>query len=104
VGVHPPIRKLWYNLTITGVSVVVAFLIGGIEALGLLADKLDLQGGFWGSIRSLNESLGTVGFVVIGVFVVCWIVSALIYRWKRYDELMPNSSGPANKPYRNGVQ
>jgi high-affinity nickel-transport protein len=99
-----PIRKLWYNLTITGVSVVVAFLIGGIEALGLLANKLDLQGGFWGSVRSLNESLGTVGFVVIGVFVVCWIVSALIYRWKRYDELMPNSSGPANKPYRNGVQ
>jgi nickel/cobalt transporter (NiCoT) family protein len=87
-----PIRKLWYNLTITAVSVVVAFLIGGIEALGLFADKLDLRGGFWGSIRSLNESLGTVGFVVIGVFVVCWIVSALIYRWKRYDELTPNSS------------
>jgi nickel/cobalt transporter (NiCoT) family protein len=87
-----PIRKLWYNLTITAVSVVVAFLIGGIEALGLLADKLDLQGGFWGYIRSLNESLGTVGFVVIGVFVVCWIVSALIYRWNRYDELTPNSS------------
>jgi len=86
-----PIRKLWYNLTITAVSVVVAFLIGGIEALGLLADKFNLEGGFWTSIRSLNESLGMVGFIVIGVFVLCWIASALIYRWKRYDELMPNS-------------
>jgi nickel/cobalt transporter (NiCoT) family protein len=87
-----PIRKLWYNLTITSVSVVVAFLIGGIEALGLFADKLDLKGDFWTAIRSLNESLGIVGFVVIGVFVVCWIASALIYRWKRYDELTPNPS------------
>jgi nickel/cobalt transporter (NiCoT) family protein len=86
-----PIRKLWYNLTITAVSVVVAFLIGGIEALGLLADKFNLEGGLWTSIRSLNESLGMVGFIVIGVFVLFWIASALIYRWKRYDELMPNS-------------
>lgn len=87
-----PIRKLWYNLTITAVSVVVAFLIGGIEALGLLADKLELTGNFWTVIRGLNESFGTLGFAVIGVFVVCWMVSALIYRWKGYDELTPKSS------------
>jgi nickel/cobalt transporter (NiCoT) family protein len=87
-----PIRKLWYNLTITAVSVVVAFLIGGIEALGLLAEKLNLEGSFWDSIRSLNESLGTVGFVVIGAFVLCWIVSAFIYRWKRYEDLASESS------------
>jgi nickel/cobalt transporter (NiCoT) family protein len=82
-----PIRKLWYNLTITAVSVVVAFLVGGIEALGLLADKLNLEGSFWDTIRSLNESFGTVGFVVIGAFVLCWIVSAFIYRWNHYEEL-----------------
>jgi nickel/cobalt transporter (NiCoT) family protein len=86
-----PIRKLWYNLTITAVSVVVAFLVGGIEALGLLADKLNLEGSFWDTIRSLNESFGTVGFVVIGVFVLCWIVSAFIYRWNRYEELASES-------------
>jgi nickel/cobalt transporter (NiCoT) family protein len=86
-----PIRKLWYNLTITAVSVVVAFLIGGIEALGLLADKFNLEGGLWDSIRRLNDSLGTVGFLVIGAFMLCWIVSALVYRWKRYDELAPKS-------------
>jgi uncharacterized protein YggT (Ycf19 family) len=92
-----PIRKLWYNLTITAVSVVVAFLIGGIEALGLLADKFNLEGGLWTSIRSLNGSLGMVGFIVIGVFVLCWIASALIYRWKRYDELL-SCRIPSDRP------
>jgi high-affinity nickel-transport protein len=82
-----PIRKLWYNLTITAVSVLVALLIGGIEALGLIAGRLGLQGGFWARITDLNDSLGAFGILVIGVFVMCWIVSALIYNWKGYDEL-----------------
>jgi high-affinity nickel-transport protein len=87
-----PVRKLWYNLTITAVSVVVAVLIGGIEALGLLSDRLDLDGPFWAAIRDLNGSLGGAGFVVIAAFVLCWTISALIYRWKRLDELAPRSS------------
>jgi nickel/cobalt transporter (NiCoT) family protein len=87
-----PIRKLWYNLTITAVSVVVALLIGGIEALGLISDRLDLEGPFWAAIRELNGSLGGTGFVVIAAFVLCWVASALVYRWKRYDELAPSSS------------
>jgi nickel/cobalt transporter (NiCoT) family protein len=87
-----PVRKLWYNLTITAVSVVVAFLIGGIEALGLLSDRLDLDGPFWAAIRDLNGSLGGAGFVVIAAFVLCWVASALVYRWKRFDELAPRSS------------
>ncbi|HTO65506.1 MAG TPA: HoxN/HupN/NixA family nickel/cobalt transporter [Bradyrhizobium sp.] len=87
-----PVRKLWYNLTITAVSVVVAVLIGGIEALGLLSDRLDLDGPFWSAIRHLNGSLGGAGIVVVAAFVLCWIVSALIYRWKRLDELTPRSS------------
>jgi nickel/cobalt transporter (NiCoT) family protein len=82
-----PIRKLWYNLTITAVSVVVALLIGGLEALGLLADKLKLEGNFWQAIGDLNDDLATFGFIVIGVFVASWIASVLIYRWKRFDEL-----------------
>jgi len=82
-----PIRKLWYNLTVTAVSVVVALLIGGIEALGLVSDRLELEGPFWGAIRDLNGSLGGAGFVVIAAFVLCWVTSALVYRWKRYDEL-----------------
>jgi nickel/cobalt transporter (NiCoT) family protein len=82
-----PIRKLWYNLTITAVSVLVALLIGGVQVLGLLADKLAIEGGVWSSVKDLKDSLGTFGVFVIGLFVLCWIVSALIYRWNRYDEL-----------------
>ena len=82
-----PIRKLYYNMTITAVSVIVAVVIGGIEALGLVGDKLNLTGPVWDLIGSLNDSLGTVGYLIIGIFVVSWIVSALIYRVKRYDEI-----------------
>jgi nickel/cobalt transporter (NiCoT) family protein len=90
-----PIRKLWYNLTITGISVLVALLIGSIEVLGLLADKLAFEGGMWNSVRLLKDSLGTFGVFVIGLFVLSWIVSAVIYRWNRYDAL-PDIARPHN--------
>ena len=77
-----PIRKLWYNLTITAISVVVAVLIGGIEALGLIVDKLKLEGPFWDRISGLNESLANFGYLVVGVFLASWAVSFLIYRWQ----------------------
>jgi high-affinity nickel-transport protein len=80
-----PIRKIWYNLTITAISVLVAVLIGGIEALGLIADKLGLNGGFWGMIGDLNSGLANFGYLVIAIFVVSWIVSYLIYRWQGFD-------------------
>ncbi len=82
-----PIRKLYYNLTITLVSVLVAILIGGIEALGLLSDQLGLTGPPWGAIGRLNENFNDLGFFIIGLFVVAWGVSLLIYRLKRYDRL-----------------
>ncbi len=82
-----PIRKLWYNLTITAASVVVALFIGGIEALGLIADRLGLEGGAWDVVASLNDSLANFGFVVIGVFILAWVVSMLIYRLNGYDRL-----------------
>jgi high-affinity nickel-transport protein len=81
-----PIRKLWYNLTITAASVLVALLIGGLEALGLLADQLGLEGRFWSAIGTLNDDLASFGFVVIGIFAFCWIASAAIYRWRGYGE------------------
>jgi high-affinity nickel-transport protein len=77
-----PIRKIWYNLTITAISVVVALLIGGIEALGLIADKLQLEGGFWSAIASLNGGLANFGYLVVGVFLVSWALSFAIYRWR----------------------
>jgi nickel/cobalt transporter (NiCoT) family protein len=82
-----PVRKLYYNLTITFVSVVVAFFIGGIEAIGLLKDQLKLTGGVWDLVGNLNDNFGTLGFVIIGIFVVCWIGSVLIYRIKGFDRL-----------------
>jgi high-affinity nickel-transport protein len=82
-----PIRKLWYNLTITAASVVVAIFIGGLEALGLIGDKLRLEGGFWGVIGDLNENLANFGYAVVGIFIVSWIISTLVYRAKGYDSL-----------------
>ncbi|MEA2779384.1 MAG: nickel/cobalt transporter (NiCoT) family protein [Rhodospirillaceae bacterium] len=82
-----PIRKLYYNMTITAVSVVVALLIGGIEVLGLVAGKLGLEGSFWRFVASLNDQFGTIGYLIIGVFVASWLISAIVYRLKRYDDI-----------------
>jgi high-affinity nickel-transport protein len=82
-----PIRKLFYNMTITAVSVLVALIVGGLEALGLIADKLSLQGGFWDVVGALNDNFGTLGYLIIAIFAASWIISAIVYRVKRYDEL-----------------
>lgn len=88
-----PMRKLWYNLTITSASVLVALLIGGVEALGLLGDRLALTGPFWNTVGSLNDSFGYLGFAVVGIFVVCWALSTIIYRWQGYDRLDASKPG-----------
>jgi high-affinity nickel-transport protein len=82
-----PIRKLYYNMTITLVSVVIAVLIGGIEALGLAADQLELHGIFWDAVGALNENFGGLGYLIVGIFVVSWLISALLYRARGYDAL-----------------
>jgi high-affinity nickel-transport protein len=82
-----PIRKLYYNLTITSVSVVVALLIGGVQGLGLIAEKLALSGGLWDWIVMLNEQFGALGYLIIALFVASWIISVAIYRYKGYDDL-----------------
>src|ERR1700722_18183394 len=80
-----PVRKLWYNLTITAACVVVALFIGGVEALGLIAGKLGLEGRFWGLITGLNDNLANFGFAVVGIFIASWIISAVIYRANGFD-------------------
>ena len=77
-----PLRKLWYNLTITAASVLVAVLIGGIELLGLLVDRFGLDGGVWTVVAELNSDMANFGFVVVALFAVSWLVSAAIYRWR----------------------
>jgi high-affinity nickel-transport protein len=90
-----PIRKLYYNMTITAVSVVVAVLIGGLETLNLIGDQLGLTdgGGFWGAIGAINDNFGVLGYVIIGIFVLSWLGSVVFYSVKGYDDLEVNTAG-----------
>jgi high-affinity nickel-transport protein len=82
-----PIRKLYYNITITAVSVMVALVVGGIEALGLLGGQFHLQGSFWMLVSRLNDNFGVLGYCVVGIFVLSWIVSIAIYRLRGFEEM-----------------
>ena len=82
-----PIRKLYYNMTITSVSVVVALVVGGIEALGLLAGHFHLQGRFWELVVRLNDNFGILGYFIVALFALSWIVSIAVYKWRRLDQL-----------------
>jgi nickel/cobalt transporter (NiCoT) family protein len=82
-----PIRKLYYNMTITLVSVTVAVVIGGIEVFGLVADQFQLKGGLWDWIGVLNDNFNTLGFAIIGLFVLAWAISFAVYKLKRLDEI-----------------
>ncbi len=82
-----PIRKLYYNVTITAVSVLVAVVVGGLETLGLVQGELNPSGDFWNMVAALNNHFGLLGYVIIAIFVVSWIVSVLLYKLNRYDEI-----------------
>ena len=90
-----PVRKLYYNMTITFVSVIVAVLVGGIEALGLIGEKFGLTGGLWDLMASLNEELEMIGYLIIAIFIGSWFISMLIYRLKGYDRIEVNTAVPA---------
>jgi len=91
-----PIRKLYYNITITLVSVVVALAVGGVEALGLIAEQLHLTGGFWDLVGRLNGNFGMLGAAIIGLFALSWIVSIAIYKWRGLDHLEVNAAPAAH--------
>jgi high-affinity nickel-transport protein len=74
-----PVRKIYYNLTITALSILIALAIGSIEIAGLLAEKLGLSGGAWDWVSGLD--LNTVGFAVAGLFVLTWIVALAIWHF-----------------------
>ncbi|CAB3672620.1 High-affinity nickel transport protein [Paraburkholderia phenoliruptrix] len=78
-----PKRKLYYNASITFVSAVVAIVIGGVEALGLLSDKLGLNGRMWDAVARINEQFGVLGYGIVATFMACWIGSVLFHRWRR---------------------
>jgi high-affinity nickel-transport protein len=91
-----PIRKLYYNITITAVSVIVALVVGGLEALNLVGDAFGLTdgGGFWGAVGAVNDNFGILGYIIIGVFALSWIGSVAIYKFKRYDEIEVKTAAP----------
>ena len=104
-----PMRKLFYNITITSVSVLVAIVVGSLETLGLIQGQYNLTGWFWDPIATLNgnSAFGILGYGIIGIFVLAWIVSASVYKFKRYDDvevvladsLLPRESS-VNRPRR----
>ena len=79
-----PVRKVFYNLTITGLSVFVAFFIGTIEILGLLGDELNLTGGFWDFMA--NFDLNKAGFVIVGIFVLTWAVALAVWHFGHLEQ------------------
>lgn len=81
-----PVRKLYYNLTITFVSVIVALFIGGIEAIGLIANQVHAKGVVWNLIRDINNNFNNLGYFIILVFIASWTLSALIYRYLKIEE------------------
>ncbi len=80
-----PLRKLYYNLTITTLSVLVALVVAAIETLGLLGASLRERGIFWRSVDSINGHFDWLGYGIVGLFVLGWLVSLAIYKLARYE-------------------
>ena len=91
-----PVRKLYYNLNITLVSVLVAVVVGGIEVLSILATEFHLSGGLWDSL--INLDFGVLGGIIIGLFVLSWVISTVIYKVKRYDDIEVKTAQPLSTP------
>ncbi|HUD77965.1 MAG TPA: HoxN/HupN/NixA family nickel/cobalt transporter [Streptosporangiaceae bacterium] len=82
-----PVRKVYYNLAITGLSVSICFLVGGIETLGLISTEdtgLSRAGGFWSFMRDFN--INVAGFAIVGLFIVTWAAAVLIWRFGHIEE------------------
>jgi high-affinity nickel-transport protein len=79
-----PIRKIYYNITVTTLSVAVALAIGTIELLQVLARRLSLSGGFWDGLNALD--FGKIGYVVVGLFVLTWAISYGVWKVRRVEE------------------
>jgi high-affinity nickel-transport protein len=93
-----PVRKIYYNLTVTALSVAVALVIGSIELGGLIASKLSLSGPFWRWLETID--LNTVGFVIVAMFILTWALALAVWKLGRIEErwnahLVQNEASPA---------
>ncbi|MEU4032562.1 HoxN/HupN/NixA family nickel/cobalt transporter [Streptomyces collinus] len=90
-----PVRKVYYNLTITGLSVAVALIIGTVELLGLVAEKADLHGPFWDWISGLD--LNIIGYVIVGLFFATWVIALVVWKVGRIEEKWTAGLRPAQE-------
>jgi high-affinity nickel-transport protein len=93
-----PVRKVYYNLVITGLSIAAAFIIGTIEIIGVLTSELHLHGWFWDTMA--NFDINKAGFIMVGLFLVIWVVAVAVWkygnvenRWERAAEAARVSRG-----------
>jgi len=91
-----PVRKVFYNIVITGLSVAVALIIGSFELLGLLADQLGWSGGFWDWIGGID--LNMIGFVIVGLFALTWVAALLIWKYGRIEHTWNAPPAPRVAP------
>jgi high-affinity nickel-transport protein len=82
-----PVRKLYYNLNITLVSVLVALAVGTIELLSIIGPQLGLRGMLWENVANVSDNFGAIGLAIVGIFIASWFVSTAVYKLRRYDEL-----------------
>jgi len=88
-----PVRKLYYNLNITLVSVLVAFVVGTIEVLSIITTEFHLNGSFWSYVNNLD--FGVLGGLIIGIFILSWLISTFIYKVRKYDDIEVKVAAPA---------
>ena len=88
-----PVRKVYYNIVITGLSVTVAFFVGGLELLQVLANQLNLTGGFWNYALSFN--LNSAGYIIVGLFAVIWAFALALWRFGKIEERWHKSAHAA---------
>jgi len=97
-----PVRKVYYNITITGLSVAVAFVIGTVELLGILVDKANLSGGFWTWVGNLDLNL--IGYAIVGLFVLTWAIALTVWKYGNIEEKWNAglAAAPVADPAQNG--
>ena len=91
-----PVRKLFYNMTITLVSFLIALLIGSLEAISVIASKFHLDSGFFAGVSILERSLAKVGYGIIGLMIASWLASIVVYRMAGFDNLELAHRRPAH--------
>jgi high-affinity nickel-transport protein len=79
-----PVRKVYYNITVTSLSVAVALVIGTVELLQVAATRLQLESGFWGWLTTID--FGQLGYGIVGLFVLTWAVSVAVWKTRRIEE------------------